>query len=68
MEMREGEETENGTTQEKGSICGFDSLYRLLQASLNPQLFQVRSTFSNFINILVNNFDDINWSAPLLLQ
>ncbi|XP_055807508.1 beta-ureidopropionase [Solanum dulcamara] len=40
MEMREGEETENGTTQEKGSICGFDSLYRLLQASLNPQLFQ----------------------------
>ncbi|TMW99270.1 hypothetical protein EJD97_002818 [Solanum chilense] len=40
MEKREGEETENGTTQEKGSICGFDSLYHLLQTSLSPQLFQ----------------------------
>ncbi|KAG5581105.1 hypothetical protein H5410_051732 [Solanum commersonii] len=40
MEKREGEETENGTTQEKGSICGFDSLYLLLQTSLSSQLFQ----------------------------
>ncbi|KAK4724229.1 hypothetical protein R3W88_027008 [Solanum pinnatisectum] len=40
MEKREGEETENGTTQDKGSICGFDSLYHLFQTSLSPQLFQ----------------------------
>ncbi|MCD7467478.1 Beta-ureidopropionase [Datura stramonium] len=46
MERTEGEETvlaENGTTQENpkdGSICGFDSLHRLFQASLSPQLFQ----------------------------
>lgn len=24
-----------------GSLCGFDSLHQLLQASLTPQLFQV---------------------------
>ncbi|XP_009617981.1 beta-ureidopropionase [Nicotiana tabacum] len=47
MERKEGEETiiaENGkieaTPQKDGSICGFDSLHHLLQASLNPQLFQ----------------------------
>lgn len=48
MERKEVEETviaENGkieaTPQKDGSICGFDSLHHLLQASLNPQLFQV---------------------------
>lgn len=46
MERTEGEETvvaEDGTLQDNrkdGSICGFDSLHRLLQASLSPQLFQ----------------------------
>ncbi|CAN4092501.1 unnamed protein product [Withania somnifera] len=46
MEKTEGEETvvaENGTIQDDskdGSIYGFDSLHRLLQASLSPQLFQ----------------------------
>ncbi|XP_009768970.1 beta-ureidopropionase isoform X1 [Nicotiana tabacum] len=47
MERKEVEETviaENGkieaTPQKDGSICGFDSLHHLLQASLSPQLFQ----------------------------
>ncbi|KAH6773216.1 beta-ureidopropionase [Perilla frutescens var. frutescens] len=36
---------ENGKTEigKEGSICGFDSLHRLLQSSLPPQLFQAFS-------------------------
>ncbi|KAK6282364.1 hypothetical protein POUND7_016189 [Theobroma cacao] len=45
MEKSEGIEKENGTVEEKqsfkdGSICGYDSLQRLLSANLKPQIFQ----------------------------
>ncbi|CAK9141665.1 unnamed protein product [Ilex paraguariensis] len=46
MEREEAEiVTENGDAEAKkgfsdGSICGFESLHRLLQSSLSPQLFQ----------------------------
>ena len=52
MEKIEGIERENGSTEENqsfkdGSICGYDSLHRLLGANLKPQIFQV-FPFSNF--------------------
>ncbi|XP_021283470.1 beta-ureidopropionase [Herrania umbratica] len=45
MERSEGIEKENGSVEEKqsfkdGSICGYDSLQRLLSANLKPQIFQ----------------------------
>lgn len=36
------EEEENGETRAEGSIHGFESLHRLLEAHLEPPLFQVR--------------------------
>lgn len=36
------EEAENGETRAEGSIHGFESLHRLLEAHLEPRLFQVR--------------------------
>lgn len=38
---RENGKDEATTASNDGSLCGFDSLHRLLQASLSPQVFQV---------------------------
>lgn len=37
----ENGKAEATTASNDGSLCGFDSLHRLLQASLSPQVFQV---------------------------
>lgn len=45
MERKEDESiAENGKVAipKDGSICGFDSLHRLLQSNLSPHLFQVK--------------------------
>lgn len=50
MEKKDGIVAENGKqeTTRDGSICGFDSLHKLLQSTLSPQLFQVTLS-PNFI-------------------
>lgn len=41
IESGEAEAARPTSSNEPGSLCGFDSLHHLLQASLPPHLFQV---------------------------